>query len=839
MGLKEYRRKRTFGKTPEPGPARAASAEGRHFVVQKHQASHLHYDLRLEHAGVLKSWAVPKGPSMDPLDKRLAIMVEDHPVEYQHFAGRIPEGEYGAGLVEIWDKGTYDVNGPPGEDPAKIMAAGLLKGHIDFRLDGKKLRGLFTLVRLKPRGDGKNNQWLLMKRSEPAPTPSTPPAGRSRGAKADPPPSLSGAAKADPARPKTARSAALDAGDLEGAAKKPLPSDTSPMLATLVDGPFDREGWAFEVKWDGFRSLAEIKGGKVRLLSRNGKLQNARFPAVAAALDGFPINAVFDGEIVAVDAKGRPHFQYLQNSMRAGEGRILYYVFDVLYAAGYDLRPLPLKRRRAILEKLLPASGTVRLSEAIERTGRAFFRAAEKNGLEGVVAKDMNSPYRSGARTREWLKIKVQKGQEAVVCGFTRPRASRKYFGALILGAYRKGRLIYIGHVGTGFTERTLKELHAKLAPLATPRSPFAEEPKTNMPVTWVAPRLICEVKFSEWTAEGLMRHPVFLGLREDKSAREVEPEEAEPREAVFQRSKLRTRAELTHLDKVFWPREGYTKGDLVEYYWRMTEWVLPYLKDRPQALNRHPDGIAGESFFQKNLVQTPPPWVKTVKLTTESEDKSIRYLVCQNRDTLIYEANLGCIELNVWSSSMPHLASPDYIVLDFDPLETSFPSVVEAVLAAKSLLDEMAIPAFCKTSGATGLHVYIPLEPRVSYEQARELAHLISLVVNRRNPDLTSLERNPAKRRGRVYLDYLQNREGATMAAPYVLRPREGAPVSMPLAWKEVTPRLDPLEFNIRTAPERLARKSDAWRDLFKKRLDLNAALARFERWQKKRTSS
>jgi bifunctional non-homologous end joining protein LigD len=818
MALKEYRRKRTFKKTPEPAPARAPSGEGRHFVVQKHQASHLHYDLRLEHAGVLKSWAVPKGPSMDPHDKRLAIMVEDHPVEYQHFAGRIPEGEYGAGLVEIWDKGAYAVvGGGQGEDPAKAMSAGLLKGHIDFRLGGKKLRGLFTLVRLKPRGDGKNNQWLLMKRSEPVPAAAPKPAG-GREAKADPP----------------ARAGSLEERDLEGAVKKPFPSDASPMLATLVDGPFDREGWSFEIKWDGFRSMAEIKDGKVRLVSRNGKPQNARFPTVAAALSGFPVNAVFDGEIVAVDAKGRPHFQDLQSSMRPGKSRILFYVFDVLYAAGHDLRQLPLRRRRAILEKLLPVSGTVRLSEAIEKTGRAFFRAAEASGLEGIVAKDMGSPYRSGARTKEWLKVKVQKGQEAVICGFTRPRAARKYFGALILGAFRRGKLTYIGHVGTGFTERTLKDIYTKLTTLATPHSPFAQAPETNMPVTWVAPRLICEVRFSEWTAEGLMRHPVFLGLREDKSAKEVEPEEAEPRETIFQRTKFRTRAELTHLDKVFWPGEGYTKGDLVEYYRRMAEWILPYLKDRPQALNRHPDGIAGESFFQKNLVQAPPAWVKTVDLRTESKAKNIRYLVCQNRDTLIYEANLGCIELNVWSSSLPRVGSPDYIVLDFDPLETSFPNVVEAVLAAKAFLDELAIPAFCKTSGATGLHVYIPLAPRFSYEQARELAHLVCLVVNRRHPDLTSLERSPAKRKGRIYLDYLQNREGATMAAPYALRPREGAPVSTPLEWKEVTAKLDPLDFNIRTVPERMARKGDAWHDLFKKRLDIKAALARFERWQK-----
>jgi bifunctional non-homologous end joining protein LigD len=330
------------------------------------------------------------------------------------------------------------------------------------------------------------------------------------------------------------------------------------------------------------------------------------------------------------------------------------------------------------------------------------------------------------------------------------------------------------------------------------------------------------------------MRQPVFLGLREDKSPQEVKLERAEPRQAVLEKPRFRTRAELTHLDKVFWPKEGYTKRDLIDYYWRMTEWVLPYLKDRPQALNRHPNGIEGENFFQKNIVQPPPPWVKTVPLRLESEKKDIRYLVCQNRDTLLYEANLGCIEINVWSSSLPHLDSPDYIVLDFDPFETSFPFVIEAVLAAKAVLDEMALPAFCKTSGATGMHIYIPLAPRYSHEQARELAHLVCLFVNRRHPDLTSLERSPAKRKGRVYLDYLQNRRGATMAAPYALRPREGAPVSTPLEWKEVTARLDPAEFNIRTVPGRLARKGDPWHDLFKKRLDLDAALSRFVRWRK-----
>ncbi len=826
MGLQDYRKKRTFARTPEPKPVRAPAAQrgpgasGLAFVVHKHQATRLHYDLRLEHSGVLKSWAVPKGPSMDPRDKRLAIMVEDHPLTYKNFHGRIPEGEYGAGLVEIWDQGTYDVGEGLGRArQEELVEAALRKGHLDLRFNGRRLRGLFTLVHIEPRSGRKDNQWLLMKRHEPAPTAKP---GGAVPAGTDPP----------------GRPVSPDEADLEGAPRGPFPGPLEPMLATLVDGPFDRSGWSFEVKWDGFRSIAVVKKGKARLVSRNGRPLNARFPAVASALAGLTVDAVLDGEVVAVDEKGRPDFQALQNSVRSGEGRILYYVFDLLQVDGRDLRPLPLKRRQVLLRKLLPASSTVRLSDGIETKGRALFAAAERTGLEGIMAKDLSSPYRPGARTGDWLKIKTGKRQEAVIAGFTRPRASRKYFGALVLGAYQDGRLVPVGNVGTGFTGNTLRSVYERLRPLVSAKPPFDPSPASRDAVTWVRPKLVCDVKFSQWTSDGLMRQPVFLGLRDDKAVREVERERPAPRQTAMERPEVRTRAALTHLDKVFWPREGFTKGDLVGYYARMAGWMLPYLKDRPQALNRHPDGIEGESFFQKNLTQAPPAWVKTVRLTSESEGKAIRYLVCQNKDTLIYEANLGCVELNIWSSSLPHLDSPDYIVLDFDPLETAFPAVVEAVLAAKRVLDELGLPAFCKTSGATGLHVYVPLEPRFTYDQAMELAHVVLLYVNRRNPDLTSLERSPAKRKGRVYLDYLQNRNGATMAAPYALRPREGAPVSMPLTWKEVTPRLDPLDFNIRTVPALMARRGDAWQDFYRKRVDLREALARVERWRARRRS-
>lgn len=799
MGLEEYRRKRTLGKTSEPGPSRGASRGGLLFVVQKHDASRLHFDLRLEQGGVLKSWAVPKGPSMDPRDKRLAIQVEDHPYAYKDFEGRIPKGNYGAGVVEKWDEGTYSVgDGLSRAEAEKAVAAALLKGHLDFVLQGKKLRGRFDLIRLKNTPD----QWLLMKKNDPASP-----------------------------RPLSAKGP-----DFEGAVKGPPPREVQPMLATPVDEPFDREGWSFEVKWDGYRSLADIRKGKVRLTSRNGMMQNERFPAVAEALKSVPGDAVFDGEIVAVDDKGRSDFQKLQRYLRSGEGEVKYYVFDVLYAQGYDLQSLPLRRRRDILAGLLPVSRTVRISDFIEKEGKAFFRAAEKNGLEGIVAKDLGSPYLAGRRTSVWLKIKTQKRQAAVICGFTQSQASRAYFGALILGVYEGDELVYAGRVGTGFDEQDLKRIYGKLKPLITAQSPFARAPQIPLSVTWVAPKLTCQVKFTEWTDEGLLRHPVFLGLRDDKDPREVTRERPNPAKAVFKKPGFQTKAELTHLDKVLWPKEGFTKKDLIEYYGRMAGWILPYLKDRPQALNRHPDGIGNQGFFQKNITQPPPEWVKTVKIPSESRGKDINTLLCQNRDTLLYEANLGCIEINVWNSVVGHLDSPDYVVLDFDPLGTPFFDVVEVVLAAKDLLDEWRVPAFCKTSGGKGMHVYIPLEPRFTHEQARDLAHLVHLVLRRRLPGLTSLERNPDARNGKVYLDYLQNRLGATMAAPYSVRPREGAPVSTPLEWKEVTTKLNPLDHNIRTVPERVAGKRDPWRDFFKKRADLNAALAQFEKWRKKR---
>jgi len=793
MGLKSYFEKRDFHKTPEPPPSKPTAEKDLRFVVQKHNASHLHYDFRIENEGVLKSWAVPKGFSMDPGQKRLAVQVEDHPLEYKDFEGRIPEGNYGAGEAIIWDEGTYSSE--------KSVSEALQKGHLFFTLNGKKLRGGFNLVRLKDT----QNHWLLIKQEDEY-------AHRS--------------AHFDEASVRSNKS--ID-DDFQGAVKAPLLKGVNPMLATLVKEPFDLDNWIFEVKWDGYRCMAESENGRVRLYSRNNIDMAEKFSAVASALKGIPVNALFDGEIVAVDENGRAGFQMLQNYMRAKEGRLIYYVFDILYAKEYDLRGLPLYRRKALLEKFLPKSKTIRLSDYIIRKGSAFFEAAKKNGLEGIIAKEFNSPYLSAVRSKYWLKIKTQKRQEAIICGFTEPRASRKFFGALILGIYKDKELTYIGHVGGGFDEETLKFVYDKLAPLITDVCPFKPKPPTNMPAKWVKPRLLCEVKFSGWTDSGNLRQPIFLGLREDKEAREAVPEQPETVSKPVGK-RISTRVELSNLDKVFWPDEGLTKTDLINYYWQMAEYMLPFIKDRPQSLRRQPNGIKDAGFFQKNI-EIAPEWIKTVKIQPENEDKKITYLVCQDKDSLLYMANLGCIEINVWNSRINHLEIPDYVVLDFDPLDVPFPRVVEAVLATKTVLDEIGIVSFCKTSGAKGMHVYIPLKGEFNYEQAKQFANIINLVVRNRYRDLgVSLERSPSRRRGLVYLDYLQNRYGATMAAPYSLRPQPGATVSTPLEWSEVKRGLNPLDFNIHTIPTRVSNKPGIWKDLFIQGTDIHKSLKALE---------
>jgi bifunctional non-homologous end joining protein LigD len=830
MGLRQYRQKRQFEATPEPPGKERPKPGPLRFVVQKHQATRLHYDLRLELKGTLKSWAIPKGPSVNPQDKRLAVMVEDHPLEYQYFEGIIPKGNYGAGTVMVWDAGTYHSRQTTDrEESEKLLEEGLRKGHITFILEGRKLKGEFALVKLKA---GDENAWLLLKkRDEFASLKDVTLEDRSvlthRTLE-----EIAAASPSNPA-PESKRNKNPPALDLSDAPKSKMPRNVKPMLATLAQKPFNRPGWLFEIKWDGYRAIAEVEKGRVRLYSRNQLSLEDRFGPIVEALRDLGHDAVLDGEVVVVDETGKPNFQWLQNYPGLIQGQLLYYVFDLLYLDAHDLCKLPLVRRKDLLKRVSLPSPRVQVSDHIEEEGIPLFKAASKRGLEGIVAKDGESRYLEGRRSTYWLKVKTHHRQEAVIGGFTQPRGSRSAFGALLLGVYAGKDLIFIGQVGTGFSERTLAEVRSRLNPLIQKTCPFKEKPKTSTPVSWVKPKLVCEVKFQNWTAEGLLRQPVFLGLREDKTARDVHreiPEEVSPETKPKPAGKGKESEEvliggrllkLTNLQKIYWPKEKYTKGDLIAFYREIGPYILPYLKDRPLSLHRHPDGIEREGFYQKDLKDSPS-WLQTVKLHSESGKRDIRYALCQDEASLIYLANLGCIEFNPWSSRLGTLERPDYVVIDLDPGEAQLDPVVEAALQVKKVLERGGAQGFCKTSGKRGLHVYVPLGARYSYDQALRFAEIIANLVQADLPESTTLARSPAQRKGRVYLDYLQNRRSQTVAAPYAARPYPKATVSTPLKWEEVKPGLDPSRFTIRTLRDRLARVGDLWKPVLGPGVDI-----------------
>jgi bifunctional non-homologous end joining protein LigD len=833
VSLAKYRQKRRFPETPEPrGTPAQGSRKGRgplRFVVQKHQASHLHYDFRLELDGTLKSWAVPKGPSLDPGDKRLAMMVEDHPLDYRRFEGTIPKGNYGAGTVLVWDEGTYCSRETADRiESERLLREGLRKGRLAFVLNGAKLMGAFSLVKLKR---GEENAWLLVKQRDPwASGTDITAADRSV---------VSGRRLDEIARrPGKARGPGV-----RDAPKGKMPRRIKPMLATLVEAPFDRPGWLFELKWDGYRAIAEVDRRGVAFYSRSQQSFAHRFAPLVESLGKLGHEAVLDGEVVVVDDEGKSSFQLLQNYQRTGAGRLRYYVFDLLYLDGHDLRGLPLRRRKELLGQILGTLPDVLLSEHVQEQGVAFFEAAQARGLEGIMAKDGESPYREGRRGPEWLKIKTRRRQEAVIGGFTEPRGHRKDLGALVLGVYEEGRLTYIGHTGGGLNAPGLADLRARLEPLVRRTCPFHERPATNAPVHWVEPRLVCEVSFQEWTDDGILRQPIFVGLRDDKPATAVRREEARPVRAAVaaaerpQRRRAAPAAKLpaapkpplTNLDKVYWPDEGFTKGDLIAYYREVAPVLLPYLRDRPESLHRHPDGIAGESFFQKDVSGRPPPdWVQTVTLPSESHGRAVTYLLCQDEATLLYLANLGCIELNPWNARLGSLDRPDYLVLDLDPVSVPFARVIEAALAIRTMLDRAGAESVCKTSGKRGLHIFVPLGARYDTELARQFAELVANLVHQRLPGFTSVVRSPALRQRRVYLDFLQNRRGQTLAAPYSVRPHPGATVSTPLRWQEVKKGLDPGRFTLRTLPGRLARVGDLWQPVLGPGVDLADCLER-----------
>lgn len=871
MPLDEYEKKRNFAKTPEPGGKKvkkAAAEEPLRFVVHKHKARRLHYDLRLELGGVLKSWAVPKGPTLDPEEKRLSMMVEDHPLEYRTFEGIIPEGNYGAGSVMVWDEGTYRaLHSETRAESEKELNEGLAKGHISFILQGKKLKGEFALVRLKSAKE--ENSWLLIKKHDEfaGATPTSDKdlsaaSGRTMAQIASDPrhtwePNKSAAESVTPGKAgvgggKKKRTPAPEELAIEDAPQIEMPRDIRPMPATLVDDPFDRPGWLFEIKWDGFRAIAEIENRRVRLYSRNLLSLNQRFAPLVESLSEIDFDALLDGEVVALNDEGKADFQLLQNYLRTGRGNLFYYVFDILYLKGRDLRGFPLRRRKYILRQVLPDLPNIRISDHVEDNGVSLFNMIARSGIEGIVAKDGSSPYRPGIRGREWLKIKTRLQQEAVIGGFTAPRGGRRHLGSLVLGLFENGDFVYIGHSGGGLRDEELADIRARLEPLIVGKSPFKIPPKTNARETWVKPELVCEVHFTEWTDEGYMRHPVFMGMRDDIAPREVKREKPERTEKAVPKTRLRIAREtkkriaingipleLSNLDKVFWPDEGYTKGDMLEYYRIVAPIMVPYLRDRPESMHRFPNGIKGDRFFQKDVGGNVPEWIETALVRSDSEDREIRYLLCQNEAALIYIVNLGCIEINPWNSRIQTPDNPDYMVLDLDPLDIGFDRVVEAALATHDVLESAGVEGFCKTSGATGFHIYVPLDARYTTDQVVQLANLINLLVHARLPETTSLERAPHKRRKKVYLDYLQNRRGQTMAAAYCIRPRKGATVSAPLRWEEVDRKLNPVGFTIKTMPKRLDMLGDLWKGVLGAGIDLAACLDNLTEKSKRKTRS
>jgi len=618
-----------------------------------------------------------------------------------------------------------------------------------------------------------------------------------------------------------------------------------PMLAKLHDRPFNDKNWIYEIKWDGYRAIAEINKKQTRLYSRNGLSFAADYAEVYEELKKIKKSVVLDGEIVVLDKDGKPSFQLMQQYAQDKSLSVCYYVFDCLYIDGKSIEHKPLLERKELLEKLLPKGDVIRYCDHIEEKGKEFFTLVQKQGLEGMIAKRADSVYKEGARSADWLKVKNVIMEEAVIAGYTEPRGERKYFGALVLGLYNKGRFVYIGHTGTGFNDSLLKDLFSKLQRLKTTKSPFDAEVSVNAPVTWVKPELVCNLKYSEITKDGRRRHPVFMGLRIDIAAKEVHGEVHDNESTNKDTGKIgKTKAmgtiknmgsknvAFSHLDKVFWPEEGYTKGDVISYYRTVYPYIIKYMKDRPESLLRLPNGINDKGFFQKDAGLNAPGWVKHVPLYSESAKKEINYIICDDKATLLYLANLGCIEMNPWNSRLESLDKPDYLVLDLDPSENNtFDQVIDTANVIKGILDKAGAASFPKTSGATGIHVYVPLAAKYTYEQAKDFAHMIAMIAQEQLPGFTSLERSLSKRgKGNIYIDYLQNRRGQTLACAYSLRPKPGATVSTPLEWDEVKKGLLPSDFTIKNMMHRIEKKGDLFAGILLKGIDMGKCISKLQ---------
>lgn len=839
--LSVYRAKRSADGTPEPfgalePPGDEEAGDWRRprlFVVQKHRARRLHWDFRLEWGGVLVSWAVPQGPSPDPAEKRLAVQVEDHPVEYAEFEGLIPKDNYGAGAVIVWDRGLWI----PLEEPEQ----GLRKGKLLFELRGYKLRGEWTLVRTKTKDRPVSKEWLLIKHRDGWAGPES--------QRAFPQESVYSGLTVEELESGADRAAALrETLAQSGAPRGQVRAEgVKLMLAETAEAPFSSADWLFELKYDGFRLLAARDGEQARLLYRRGSDTSAIYPDLTRALKGLPYRRfLLDGEVVVLEDDGRPSFPRLQqrallqrpaDALRAAlQHPATLYAFDLLAFEDFDLRPLPLEARKELLRQVLPRTGPLRFCDHVPGQGQALFEQVQRLGLEGVMAKRRDAPYRAG-RSGLWLKLKVEHTGDFVVVGLSPPEGTRAGFGALHLAAFEAERLVYAGKVGSGFSEQELRETRAALEGELRPTPPCEGELPQERGTLWVEPRRVAEVRYKEWRPDRLLREPVFVRWRDDKppaecrlgdllrGGHEPPPTNVAPRpEPGAERH-----VALSNLNKVFWPDEGYTKGDLVEYYRAVAPSLLPLLRDRPVVLTRYPDGIAGKSFFQKDAPGFVPDWVRTERMWSEHARREIDYFVVDELETLLYLANLGTIPLHVWSSRVQSLAQPDWCILDLDPKGAPFEHVLRLALALKALCDEIGLPSFCKTSGSTGLHVLVPLGRQCTYEQSRQLGELLARVIVAAEPEIATITRVVENRGGRVYLDYLQNGHGRLLVSAYSVRPLPGAPVSAPLEWHEVGPGLDPRAFTIRNLLARLGGPAhELLLGVLALRPDLGAVLAR-----------
>ncbi len=898
MGLEKYREMRDFGRTHEP-PGSEDIRPGDRFVVQRHAASRLHYDFRLEMDGVLKSWAIPKGPSLDPEVKRLAVHTEDHPLEYAEFEGTIPHGEYGAGEVVVWDRGRWVPEGDP--------AAGYRKGHLRFRLEGERLHGSWHLIRLRSQDKG----WLLVKAADEE--------AEARGSLANR--DALGVAEATPragsgdlvverergsvlARREARRSAdrPAPATDLPGARPAKAPR-LEPQLATLVDAAPDGDGWLHEIKFDGYRVLLHVRDGAPRFVTRNGHDWTTKLAALVPDARGLPVReAVLDGEVVVFEPDGRTRFNALQNALAEGErAPLVFQAFDLLFLDGEDLRDVPLEARKDALRELLPDDGRLRYTEHVAGAGPLFFAEACRLGLEGVVSKRRDGRYRPG-RSRTWLKVKCIERQEFVIGGYTPPKGGRTAFGALLLGVREGDALRYVGKVGTGFDERTLKTLHARMRKLETAAAPFAAPPRARG-ARWIAPRLVAEVAFTEWTPDGLLRHPSFQGLREDKAPDEVVRErparvEDEAPAARSARTKGRAAVEapaaqtarakdsaadeapssaraartagraadtaparnardaaparnardaaparpargrgrvevggvsLSSPDKVLWAGQGITKQRLAEHYVAVGEAMLPHVADRPLTLVRCPDGQGAECFFQKHAREHLHAALRAIDIPAGSGtgQKSSRYIALDDARGLVALVQMGVLEVHVWGSRCAKIEKPHRVVFDLDPDPTvGTDAVVEAALHVRDRLADLGLQSFALATGGKGLHVVVPLQPRLEWDDVRAFTKAFAERLAHDEPDRFTAALAKARRTGRIFVDHLRNGRGATAIAPWSTRARPGAPVATPLAWDEVVAGLDPAGFSLDAARRRLA--VDAWAGYFDVKQSITAAARR-----------